>query len=261
MARDRVVIERIEGAQIAVWTIARPEAKNALDTSTFQELGKAIAAASTDPGLRAVVLTGEGDTFAAGGDLRELRHATTAEHAAQLADMGRHVCEAITRLHVPVIAALPGAAIGGGAELAMACDLRVADLRATITFKHTRMAVTTAWGILPKLVGIVGHATASRLLLAGHVVDASEALRMGLFDTLTENGGSVTRAIAWGLDVAQASPRAVAEMKALLREATWPGGDLRVLERERFIATWISEDHREAIEAYFGSRAPRWTGR
>jgi enoyl-CoA hydratase len=261
LARDKVVIERLEGAQIAVWTIARPEAKNALDTATFQELGRAVAAASTDAGLRAVVLTGEGDTFAAGGDLRELRNANTAEHAAQLADMGRHVCEAIARLPVPVIAALPGAAIGGGAELAMACDLRVADLRATLCFKHARMAVTTAWGILPKLVGIVGHATASRLLLAGHPIDAAEGLRLGLFDAMAENGGSVTRAIAWGLDVAQASPRAIAEMKALLREATWPATDVGSKERESFIATWTSDDHREAIEAYFGSRAPRWTGR
>lgn len=261
MARDKVTIEKLEGAQIAVWTLARPEAKNAIDADTFQELGRAIAAASNDPALRAVVLTGEGDTFAAGGDLRELRFATTAEQAAQLADVGRQVCDAIARLRVPVIAALPGAAIGGGAELAVACDMRVAEMRASISFKHGRMAVTTAWGILPKLVGMVGHATASRMLLAGHVVEAPDALRLGLVDDVCENGGGVARAIAWGLDVAQASPLAVAELKALLREAVAPSNELRVRERDRFVATWTSEDHREAVEAFFGSRAPKWTGR
>jgi enoyl-CoA hydratase len=261
LARDKVTIEMLEGAQIAVWTLARPEAKNALDADTFQELGRAVAAAGSDPFLRAVVLTGEGDTFAAGGDLRELRFATTAEQAAQLADIGRHVCDAIARLRVPVIAALPGAAIGGGAELAVACDMRVAEMRASLCFKHGRMAVTTAWGILPKLVGMVGHATASRLLLAGHVVDAPEAHRLGLADDLCENGGSVARAIAWGLDVAQASPLAIAELKALLRDALGVTNELRARERDRFIATWTSDDHREAVEAFFGSRAPRWTGR
>jgi enoyl-CoA hydratase len=261
LARDKVLVEKLEGAQIGVWTLARPEAKNALDSDTFRELGRAIAAAGTDPSLRAVVLTGEGDTFAAGGDLRELRFATTAEEAAQLADAGRHVCDAIARLHVPVIAALPGAAIGGGAELALACDMRVADARASLCFKHGRMAVTTAWGILPKLVATVGHAAASRLLLAGHTVGANEAMRLGLVDDVRESGGSVARAIAWGLDVAQASPLAIAELKGLLRDAIGAVADLRARERERFIATWTSEDHREAMEAFFGGRAPRWVGR
>jgi enoyl-CoA hydratase len=260
--REVLTVERLgDAAEIAVWTLARPEAKNALDSATFAALGRAIAAAGSDPTLRAIVLTGEGDTFAAGGDLRELRTATTSEHAAQLADMGRHVCEAIARLAVPVIAALPGPAIGGGAELAMACDLRVADPRATFCFKHARMGLTTAWGVLPKLVGAVGHATASRLLLVGHTIDATEALRLGLVDDVTERGGSVARAIAWGLDVGQASPRAVAELKALLRDALGASGELSARERERFIAAWTSPDHREAVEAYFGSRAPRWTGR
>jgi enoyl-CoA hydratase len=261
LARDKVLVEKREGAQIAVWTLARPEAKNALDSETFQELGRAIAAAEADAALRAVVLTGEGDTFAAGGDLRELRYATTAEQAARLADAGRQVCDGIARLRVPVIAALPGAAIGGGAELALACDLRVADARASLCFKHGRMAVTTAWGILSKLVATVGHATASRLLYAGHAVGADEALRLGLVDHVCEPGESVAHAIAWGLDVAQASPLAIAELKALLWDAVGAAADLRAQERERFIRTWTSDDHREAVEAFFAGRTPRWAGR
>jgi enoyl-CoA hydratase/carnithine racemase len=260
--RDVLTIERLgDRSEIAVWTLARPEAKNALDSATFAALGRAIAAAGADPTLRAIVLTGEGDTFASGGDLRELRTATTSEHAAQLADMGRHVCEAIARLGVPVIAALPGPAIGGGAELAIACDLRIADARASFCFKHARMGVTTAWGVLAKLVGAVGHATASRLLLAGHTIDSGEAFRLGLVDDVTEHGGSGARAIAWGLDIAQASPGAIAELKGLLREALGVSAELCAKERDRFIAAWTSADHREAVEAFFGSRAPRWTSR
>jgi enoyl-CoA hydratase len=245
---------------VAIWRLSRPEAKNALDSATFAALEGAIATATADRSLRAVVLTGEGGAFASGGDLRELRTATTREDAGRLADVGRSVCEGIARLDVPVIAALPGLAIGGGAELAMACDLRVAEARATLCFKHARMAVTTAWGILPKLVGIVGHATASRLLLTAQSIDAREALRLGLVDTVCEDGGCVAAAVAWGLDVAQNSPVAVRELKGLLRDALGALAEHRARERERFVATWTSEDHAEAVEAFFASRAPRWKG-
>lgn len=247
---------------VAVWTIARPQARNALDYATCERLIAAIAEAANDGSLRAVVLTGEGTTFASGGDLRELRAATTPEQAARLSDVGRSMCDGIARLPVPVIAALAGAAIGGGAELAMACDLRVADPRATMCFKHARMAVTTAWGVLPKLVATVGHAAASRLLLAGHEVDAREALRLGLLDAVTDAGGCVAQALAWARDVAQNAAGAVAELKRLLCHAlTHDAAHLLALERDRFVATWTSDDHREAVEAFFESRAPEWQRR
>jgi len=261
VARETLVVERRgANAEVAVWTLSRPEAKNALDSATFAALGRALADAGDDATLRAIVLTGAGDTFVSGGDLRELRTATTSEQAARLADAGRLVCDAIARLPLPVIAALPGAAIGGGAELATACDLRVADVRATVCFKHARMGVTTAWGILPKLVGMVGHGAATRLLLAAVEVDAREALTMGLVDAVTEDGGCVELAVAWGLEVAKGAPLATAALKALLREAIDPAAGVRASERERFIATWTSEDHKDAVEAFFGSRAPSWTG-
>jgi enoyl-CoA hydratase len=250
---------RVErNGEVVVWSLARPEARNALDAATFAALERALADAASDPALRAAVLTGDGDVFASGGDLRELRGATTREDAARLSDVGRRVCDAIATLRIPVIAALTGPAIGGGAELAVACDLRVADPKATVCFKHARMAVTTAWGVLPKLVGLVGHGTASRLLLAAHEIDAWEALRLGLVDVVCERRGSVATALAWALDVAQGAPGAVAEIKGLLREASAATADLRARERDRFVATWTSDDHREAVEAYFGSRAPRW---
>jgi enoyl-CoA hydratase len=262
VARETLVVERRGTAgEVAVWTLSRREAKNALDSATFAALGRALAGAQDDATLRAIVLTGAGDTFVSGGDLRELRAATTGEQAAHLADTGSQLCDAIARLPLPVIAALPGAAIGGGAELATACDLRIADARATVCFKHARMGVTTAWGILPKLVGMVGHGAASRLLLAAEEVDAREALRLRLVDAVTEDGGCVELAVAWGLEMAKAAPLAAAALKALLRETIDPAAGVRASERERFIATWTSEDHADAVEAFFADRAPRWAGR
>src|SRR5208283_4813951 len=120
-------------------------------------------------------------------------------------------------LSVPVIAALPGAAIGGGAELAVACDLRVASPRASLSFKHAHMGVTTAWGILPRLVSLSGRAAASRLLLTAQTVEAAEALRLGLFDAVSADtpGACLELAERWADDIVRGAPLAVAGMKAL----------------------------------------------
>jgi len=255
---SRLRVER--DGPVAVWTLSRPEVRNALDSATFEGLKTALRAAKADRSLRAVVLTGEGEAFASGGDLRELRSASTRSQARRLVDLGRQVCDGIGRLPVPVIAALPGPALGGGAELALACDMRVADPRATVCFKHARMAVTTAWGILPKLVATVGQATAARLLLTGHEVDAVEALRLGLVDAVSEPAASAAAARAWGHDVAELAPTAIAGLKGLLRDALGPTGRQSARERERFVAAWTSPDHHEAMESFFERRAPRWQG-
>jgi enoyl-CoA hydratase/carnithine racemase len=255
-----VRVERKAG--IEIWTLDRPQARNALDAATFQALGMAIASAAADAQLRAIVLTAEGDVFAAGGDLRELRGATSAKDAVRVADLGRVVCDGLQDLAVPVIAALPGAAIGGGSELAVACDLRLGAPGASLCFKHAHMGVTTAWGVLPRLLSLAGHAAAARMLLTGHTVDASEALRLGLLDAVSESGpGAVVElALQWAQDILRGAPLAVSGMKALLREAT-RSESLRALERETFVATWTSADHADAVEAFFERRPPRWTGR
>jgi enoyl-CoA hydratase len=246
---------------VAIWTIRRPEVRNALDFATLAALTAAVADATLDRALRAVVLTGAGSTFVSGGDLRELRTATTRAHAARLADAGRRVCDGMARLAVPVIAALTGPAIGGGAELALACDMRIADPQAKLSFKHGRMAVTTAWGLLPKLVGMLGHGMATRMLLTGYEIGSVEALRVGLVDAVSEPGQSVETAVSWADDVARASPRAIAGLKALLHDALDVGAPHRARERARFVDSWASPDHSEAVEAFFGRRLPVWQDR
>jgi enoyl-CoA hydratase len=130
---------------VAIWTIDRPEAKNALDHATIGELSDAVHEAAADRSVRAAILTGEGHTFVSGGDLRELRDRNSPQDAEHFSDVGFDLMAAIADLPFPVVAALPGPAIGGGAELALACDLRIADMRAKIAFKQVRMGVTTAW--------------------------------------------------------------------------------------------------------------------
>lgn len=254
--RPRVRVER--HTDVVLWTIDRPDTKNALDAQTMAELADAIDDAHRDPGVRAAVLTGEGHVFVSGGDLRELRDRNAPQDAERLTDLGFHLCRAIGEVPFPVIAALGGPAIGGGAELALACDMRVADVRARIAFKQVRMGVTTAWGSAARLVALVGPGTAARLLYASHEIAAAEAKLVGLVDEVVENGGARATALAWAADVAQASPRAVAEMKRLVRAASSGSEDVRALERQLFVDTWSGPDHRDAIEAYFERRPPRF---
>ncbi len=257
---DPIVLstERHEKSAVIVWTIDRPAAKNALDHATIDALVTAVREAAYDRALRAAVITGAGHVFVSGGDLRELRQRTSADDAERLSDAGYELMTAISELPFPIIAALPGPAIGGGAELALACDMRVADVRARIAFKHVRMGLTTAWGAVPRLTSVVGAGTAARLLLTGQEVAAAEAKLLGLVDEVTENGLSRTTALAWACDIALGSPAAVAEMKRLLRESLKAPDSMRSLERRAFVDTWTAADHVEAVEAYFEHRPPKF---
>jgi enoyl-CoA hydratase len=238
-------VER-EGAT-AVFTIVRPEAKNALDEKTLRALGTAASEASSDESIRAVIVCGEGDAFCAGGDLGELRTWGSAKDAEALTDLGADVMGRLASLPVLTLAAIQGPAFGGGAELALACDVRIVSGRAKISFKQARMGATTAWGTAERLLALVGTGAAHLLLLTGMEVGAERAIELGLAEVIAENALEAAHAIAD--EAARCGPRASAEIKALLRS----GGE-RSLERAAFIRTWSSEEHAAAVRAYFAGR-------
>ncbi len=251
-------IEREE--HVVLWTIDRPSTKNSLDRSTMEALTQAARDVASSPDVRAAVLTGVGDSFASGGDLRELRGRHSTADAEALCDLGFAMTSAIAEARVPVIAAVAGAAIGGGAELALACDMRIGDTRAMLSFKHARMGVTTAWGSVPRLTSLVGASSAARLLFTGREISASEAHALGLFDEMVDEGEALATALAWAREISHAAPMAVHSMKRLLRASEAATG-VRALERQLFIEAWCSEDHIDAVEAYFERRVPRWMAR
>ena len=230
------------------WTIDRPRQKNALDRATLGALAAAVREAARGP-YRAAILGAKGEIFVAGGDLKDLDgHA--AEDAAYLSDTGAALTNALVALPFPVIAVLNGPAIGGGAELAVACDLRIAHPRARLSFKQVRMGVTTSWGMVPRLVALAGAGTAARLLYTAHDVPAEECLRLGLVDAVDEEADAL--ALRWAADIAAGAPGAIAATKEILNA----GADARALERERFITCWSSGDHEEAVAAFFAKRPP-----
>jgi enoyl-CoA hydratase/carnithine racemase len=158
-------------------------------------------------------------------------------------------------LPVPVLAALNGAVVGGGSEIAVACDLRIAEPHVTITMKHAAMGVSPGWGGLARLAGLVGRSTAAKLLFTALPITAQEALRVGLIDEVVEPSHARTRALELAQAVCQTSPTTVAEIKRLLW-ATYQAADSAADERRTFLARSVSHDHSEALAAFFERRAP-----
>lgn len=241
---------RREGA-IVIWTLARPEVRNALDAATMTDLDSAAAAAEADPTARVVVVEGEGDAFCAGGDLREARGLTGAEPTGAFSDLGYRVLGRIEGLPQAVIAAVHGAALGGGAELAMACDLRVVDTTTRLGLRHARMATVTSWGTTARLVALVGRGTTLHALLTAHDFSGDEAVRTGLAQVLAQDAKSAALELA--AEIARAAPSSCLAFKRLVR-----AGGARDVERRLFVETWTGPEHAEAVRAHFEHRAPDW---
>jgi enoyl-CoA hydratase/carnithine racemase len=247
--------EQNEGT--AVWTFDRPEARNAVDESVVLGLTAALEAAERDTMLRAVVLTGSGDSvFVSGADLKFLRDAAPEKRALNDSRM-LALMDRVEALPVPVIAALNGAVIGGGSEIAFACDLRIAEPHSTITMKHAAMGVSPGWGGLARLAGLVSRSVAAKLLFTASPIAPDEALRVGLVDELVPAGASQARALELARAVAKNSSSTVAEIKKLLWRTYRDGPALsRDSERAVFLSRAVSEDHREALSAFFARREP-----
>lgn len=174
---------RIESdGRVAVLTIDRPHARNAIGLQTMDELDRALAALA-DGEERCAVLTGAGDrAFVAGGDLRELESVQSEEFALDMARRMRHTLDRIATLPIPVICALNGAALGGGAETAVACDYRIAADDARIGFTQVLLGVMPAWGGVERLCNLVGRGRALHLLTTGAVLTGPEAVAVGLVE-------------------------------------------------------------------------------
>ncbi len=167
---------------VTVLTIDRPEARNAIARATMQELAGAISEVEASP-ARVLVVTGAGNrVFVAGGDLKELASIRTHEEATAMADTMRRVLDRLATLPVPVVAAVNGDAYGGGAEVAVACDIRIAADDVRCAFNQVALGIMPAWGGIERLTALLGRGRALALMTTGRVLDAEAALALGLFD-------------------------------------------------------------------------------
>lgn len=243
------VLVGVEGPLLRV-TVNRPEKRNPLSRAVLARLGEVFHEQAANEGLALAVLRGAGDkSFAAGGDLRDLEQVRTLEEARGLFDLGNGAFHAIRQFPVPVVAAVNGLAIGGGAELAVACDVRIAAAHARIGFVHGTLNIPSAWGGGADLAAIVGPARALRLMAEAPVLDAPAALAAGLLDAVAPEGEGFEAFVerflaAWAKQRPQVmrafKQQAVARKLGLTREAS----DAR--DRELFAAAWCHEDHWQA---------------
>ena len=249
-------------AGITTITINRPEVRNALSLDTWAELRQAFTAVQADPAARALILTGAGDkAFASGGDLKELQKLTTAEAAQDMSTSVKATVQILCDLEIPTIAAVNGYALGGGCEVAVSCDFRIAAESAQLGYRQAKIGLISGWGGGPRLVQLLGRSRALRLMLTGATLTAQEALAIGLVDAVVPPEGLLPAARALAGEIAANPPLSVRAFKRLVNycgEASLAAAIAR--ETELFGPVWVSRDHDEAIAALFEKREPRFTG-
>jgi enoyl-CoA hydratase len=247
---------------VATVTLNRPHARNALDRRMTAELAATLAQLGSDPNLRAVVVTGAGDrAFSTGADLRERRALSPPERSAHTIAIEAAV-EAAAALPMPTVAAIGGFALAGGAELALACDLRVAASDALLGFPEVRVGVFPGAGGILRLPSLIGDGAARDLLLTGRLIDAAEAHRLGLVDRLVPHATALTEAHALASTLAANAPLAVRAAKAALAASGSLQGDAarQAVARHRRPLD-ASADYEEGLTAFADRRPPRFVGR
>jgi enoyl-CoA hydratase len=256
---ETLIVER-RGA-VALLTINRPEKRNALNAAVRRELTSAVEELSADAPVRVIVLTGAGEkAFVAGADIAEFAQRTPLEQRDAMT--GSRVFDAIAACPKPTVAMINGFALGGGCELAMACDMRVASDGARLGQPEVNLGIIPGGGGTQRLPRLVGTGQALRLILSGELIDAAEALRIGLVDVVHPAAELRERTMELAERIAAKSPVALRMAKDAVRASTeMPLGAGLAYETELFITCFASEDKREGVEAFLEKRAPEFPGR
>ena len=248
----------VEGVALA-W-LDRPEVLNALDYRTLGELVEALEALDGDESVRCVVITGAGErAFAAGADIKEMADATpvTLSAANNFARWER-----LRRIRVPLIAAVRGFALGGGCELAMACDMVVAADDATFGQPEIRIGIMPGAGGTQRMTRALGKAKAMELILTGRNLPAQEAYERGLVSQVVAREETLSEALKLAAEVASMPPLAVRAAKEAVNRAHELSLEAGLeFERRNFFLLFASEDQKEGMRAFIDKRKPTWKGR
>ncbi len=246
---------------VELLTLDRPKALNALDRATLEELLGRCGRLDADSAVRAVVLTGEGRAFAAGADIAEMR-GLDAQQAEAFSRLGHRVMDALEALAVPTIAAVNGYALGGGCELACACDWIYASEKARFGQPEVKLGLIPGFGGTGRLVRRVGSAWAKELVLAGEPIDAETALRIGLVNRLFAPDALLDATIEVAEQIAGKGPLAVATAKRVILQGQ--DADARTahaLEQAAFGVISAGAERAEGMDAFLEKREPSFPGR
>ena len=257
-------VERLAGADegIVLLGLDRPAAKNALGRQLIEELEAALAALRDEVAVRVVVLHSlVPGVFCAGADLKE-RAGMTQEEASAFVTRLRAAFTAVERLPMPVIGAVEGAALGGGLELALACDLRVLGSEAKVGLPEVGLAIIPGAGGTQRLPRIIGRSRAKELTFTARRIDAAEALACGIADRLAEAGGALAGALALAREILPHGPIALRAAKEAIDrglDADREGG--QAIERECYARVIPTQDRLEGLAAFREKRKPVYQGR
>jgi len=258
---DCAVGDRADG--VATVTLSRPDARNALNAQLREELTRVLDAVEAEgSGVRVVVLTGadEARAFVAGADVTELRERGVIEQ--RRASERPRVYERVADLRQPVIARVNGHALGGGCELAQACDVRIAHERAKLGQPEIDLGLIPGGGGTQRLVRLVGEGQAMKLICSGELVDANEAADIGLVDEVHGDDEFDDRVYDLAASMADKGPVALEHAKKAVRAASRMGLDEGLdYESELFVGLFATRDKDEGIDAFLEGREPVWEGR
>jgi enoyl-CoA hydratase len=260
MEQKYVIFEKSEG--IATITINRPEALNAFSKDVIMEILDVLEQVRNDDDIRVVVLTGAGEkAFSAGADIKAMA-GLTAIKARDLSFLGEKLCLALENLEKPVIAALNGLALGGGLEVAMSCDFRVASENARVGQTEVNIGLIPGWGGTQRLTRLIGRAKAKELVFTGRMIDAKTAQQLGIVNMVSPQDKLKESVRQFALELATRPPVALKVAKVLINK----GADMSLeaaleLEREGFGVVASTEDLKEGVSAFTEKRKPVFKGR
>jgi enoyl-CoA hydratase len=259
MAEAREVLTDVAN-RVATITINRPDKRNALNTATRRGFLAELAAIRTDDSVRVVIVTGAGDkAFIAGADIGEFEGRRPVDQFREMREPS--VYDAADAFPKPIIAAINGFCLGGGCELAMACDIRIAADTAKLGQPEVNLGILPGGGGTQRLPRLVGLGAAYRLLYTGDLIDAAEAYRLGLVDAVVPLGELMSHTRALAEKIATKSPVALRLIKEAVRASVRTSLDEGVRhEATLFGLAFSSEDKAEGVAAFLGKRTPEFKG-
>ncbi|WP_273133795.1 enoyl-CoA hydratase-related protein [Culturomica massiliensis] len=235
---------------VGILTINQPETLNALNTSVLKELGQAFDKFAEDAELRVIVLTGAGRSFVAGADIAEMS-GLDAEAGKIFGQLGASVFRKIELSEKIVIAAVNGYALGGGCELALACDIRMASEKAKFAQPETGLGIVPGFSGTQRLPRIIGVGKAKELIYTGRVIDAVEACRIGLVNSVTEPGMLLSEAVKMAEQIASRSPLAVQYAKEAINRGIETDIDTGIaIENGLFGLCFATEEQKQKMRAF-----------
>lgn len=259
MTSPAPVTTHIESDGIALITLNRPERRNALNLQVKQLVAKVIGDLEADPHVKVIIITGSGGYFVAGTDIAEMRDMTPASH--QALQTGR-MFEVISACSKPLIAAVEGYALGGGCELALACDIIVAGRTARFGQPEINVGIMPGAGGTQRLLRTIGKYQTALLAMTGDTVTAEQALTMGMVSQVCDDGTALQQARTIASKVAGKPPLAIAAIKQMLSLGLdAPLQTMLALERKAFTLLFDSHDQKEGMTAFLEKRPPNYLGR